>query len=50
MKKPYKYTIFKLLKNKEEILKPKGKNIYCIESKEEKFYRDFLSDIMQVAE
>ena len=50
MKKPYKHNIFQLLKNNENILKLKEKNIYCIESEDEKFYRDFLSDTMQVRE
>ena len=50
MKKLYKHNIFKLLKNNEKILRLKEKNIYCTESEDEKFYRDFLSDTMQVRE
>lgn len=50
MKKLYKHNIFKLLINNEKILKLKEKNIYCTESEDENFYRDFLSDTMQVRE
>lgn len=52
MKKLYKHNIFKLLRNNEKILKLKEK-IYieiCTESEDEKFYRDFLWDTMQVRE